>query len=72
MTLKAQTLRNKLASRDILENVRSDGVVTRCEKSTGSFPTFNYNKTVRTYFKPNDGVTHLHRQAPLGQAQREH
>ena len=59
---QAQALRDKPAGGDILENVRTDGVVARYERSTRTFLAFNADKTIRTYFRPNDGEAYFHRQ----------
>lgn len=59
---QAQALRDKPAGGDILEDVRTDGVVTRYERSTRTFLAFNADRTIRTYFRPNDGEAYFHRQ----------
>ncbi len=60
---QARSLRDAKAGGDILEFVRADGVVTRYERSRKAFIAFNKDKTIRTYFKPNDGEAYFHRQA---------
>lgn len=58
----AQTLRDKPAGGDILEYIRPDRVGSRYEKSSNAFIAFNSDKTIRTFFKPNDGAAYFHRQ----------
>jgi pyocin large subunit-like protein len=42
--------------------VRGDGVITRFDKKSGTFLAFNENRTIRTFFKPDDGVRYFERQ----------
>jgi pyocin large subunit-like protein len=58
----AQKLRDAPAGGPILEAVRDDGVISRFDKQSGAFLAFNENKTIRTFFKPNDGVRYFERQ----------
>lgn len=60
---QARVLRDAPAGEDILEFTRVDGVVTRFARSNGAFIAFNRDKTIRTYFRPNDGEAYFHRQA---------
>lgn len=60
---QAQTLRDRPAGKEILEVVRADGVITRFDKAGGAFLAFNADLTIRTYFKPNDGVNYFWRQS---------
>jgi pyocin large subunit-like protein len=60
---QAQTLRDRPAGKDVLEVVRADGVITRFDKTSGAFLAFNSDLTIRTYFKPNDGVNYFWRQS---------
>ncbi|MDX2029330.1 MAG: hypothetical protein SF339_01580 [Blastocatellia bacterium] len=60
---RAQELRDRPVSNDILESVRRDGVVTRFDKAGGAFLAFNADLTIRTYFKPNDGENYFRRQS---------
>jgi len=60
---QAQILRDSAASGDILEAVRTDGVITRFDRKTGAFLAFNPDLTIRTYFKPNDGERYFRRQS---------
>ncbi|MCU0648211.1 MAG: hypothetical protein MUF00_09470 [Gemmatimonadaceae bacterium] len=62
--LQAQTLRDRSVGGDVLEITReSDGVVSRFDKASGAFLAFNRDRTIRTYFKPNDGEAYFRRQA---------
>jgi len=61
--LKAQELRDRPVGGDILEHVRSDGVTTRFDRTSGDFIAFNANGVIRTYFRPNDGEAYFRRQA---------
>lgn len=63
---RAQELRDRSVGGDVLEIVRSDHVITRFERSSGSFIAFNLDGTIRTYFKPNQGETYFRRQAQRG------
>ncbi len=60
----AQQLRDAPVGGDILEIVReADRVVTRFDKSRGHFGAYNRDRTIRTFFVPNDGVNYFRRQA---------
>lgn len=59
----AQELRDAPVGGAVLEAVRDDGVITRFNKSTGAFGAFNRDRTIRTFFIPNDGVRYFRRQA---------
>lgn len=63
---QAQQLRDNQLSADVLEAVRSDGVITRFDKKSGAFLAFNSDLTIRTYFKPNDGEAYFQRQSKRG------
>lgn len=63
---QAQELRDRPLNASVLEVVRSDGVVTRFDKTTGAFLAFNADLTIRTYFKPNDGEAYFRRQSKRG------
>jgi len=60
---RAQTLRDAPVGGDIREVVRSDGVVSRFDRASGAFIAFDANRTIRTFFRPNDGETYFLRQA---------
>ena len=58
----AQILRDTPLIPRIREAVRSDGVITRFDLQLGSFLAFNRDRTIRTFFKPNDGERYFERQ----------
>lgn len=60
---KAQQLRDAPVSKTILEAVRSDKVVTRFDRTQGYFGAYNPDRTIRTFFVPNDGERYFRRQA---------
>lgn len=60
---RAQHLRDAPVGGPILEAVRKDGVVTRFDRDSGAFVAFNRDRTIRTFFKPNDGERYWRRQA---------
>ncbi len=59
---QAQALRDASVGGDILELSRSDGTVSRFDRSTGIFVAFDQDLTIRTCFKPNDGERYFKRQ----------
>jgi hypothetical protein len=60
---RAQELRDRVAGGPVLETVRGDGVVTRFDRDSGDFIAFNPDRTIRTFFRPNDGEAYFRRQA---------
>ena len=60
---RAQRLRDAPLDANILEAVRRDGVTTRFDRSTGAFIAFDRDRTIRTFFRPNDGEAYFRRQA---------
>jgi len=60
---RAQALRDAAVGGPILEVVRKDGVVTRFDRATGAFIAVNPDRTIRTFFRPNDGERYFRRQA---------
>lgn len=48
---------------DVLEIERSDGVISRFDRSTGAFIAFEDDGTIRTFFRPRDGERYFRRQA---------
>jgi pyocin large subunit-like protein len=60
---RAQELRDTPVGGPILESVRRDGVFTRFDKTKGYFGAYNPDRTIRTFFIPNDGERYFHRQA---------
>jgi hypothetical protein len=63
---RAQTLRDRTAGGGVLECVRADGVITRYDRASGAFLAFDANRTIRTFFRPNDGEAYFHRQCRRG------
>ena len=59
----AQELRDAPAGGPILEAVTPDRIVSRFDKRKGYFGAFNPDRTIRTFFIPNDGERYFHRQA---------
>jgi hypothetical protein len=60
----AQSLRDRPAGGDILEIVRpADGVISRFDRSAGTFGAYDRDGTIRTFFRPNDGEAYFTRQA---------
>lgn len=59
----AQALRDEPAGGPILESVRPGGVTTRFDKRHGYFCAYNRDRTIRTFFVPNDGERYFWRQA---------
>jgi pyocin large subunit-like protein len=59
----AQELRDAPAGGPILEVAKPDGVITRFDRRSGAFGAYNRDRTIRTFFKPNDGERYFRRQA---------
>ncbi|HEY7334692.1 MAG TPA: hypothetical protein VH639_07400 [Bryobacteraceae bacterium] len=59
----AQALRDVPAGGPILEVVKPGGVISRFDRRTGYFGAYNPDRTIRTFFIPNDGERYFHRQA---------
>jgi pyocin large subunit-like protein len=59
----AQELRDAPAGGPILEAVKPGGVISRFDRSHGYFGAYNPDRTIRTFFIPNDGERYFHRQA---------
>lgn len=60
---QAKTLRDRPAGGEVLEFVRSDGVITRFDRTTGDFMAFNPDGLIRTFFRPSAGEAYFRRQA---------
>ena len=58
----AQELRDAPVSGSVREARRADGVITRFDTSSGAFVAFHADHTIRTFFKPNDGIRYFERQ----------
>lgn len=59
----AQALRDAPVGGQILEARKAGGVVTKFDKRSGAFGAYNGDRTIRTFFIPNDGERYFHRQA---------
>ena len=60
---RAKALRDAALSATVLELVRDDGVITRFDTQSGAFVAFHEDRTIRTFFRPDDGVAYFRRQA---------
>ncbi len=58
----AQELRDAKVGGTVRETERADGVITRFDTRSGAFLAFHDDKTIRTFFKPNDGLRYFERQ----------
>jgi pyocin large subunit-like protein len=59
----AQELRDAPLGGPILEAVKPGGVISRFDRRKGYFGAYNRDRTIRTFFIPNDGERYFHRQA---------
>jgi pyocin large subunit-like protein len=59
----AQALRDAPVGGPILEAVKRSGIFTRFDRRNGAFGAYNADRTIRTFFMPNDGERYFHRQA---------
>ena len=59
----AQELRDTPAGGPILEARRSNGEFSRFDRRHGYFGAYNPDRTIRTFFIPNDGARYFYRQA---------
>jgi pyocin large subunit-like protein len=59
----AQDLRDAAPGGRILEARRSDGTVSKFDRSHGYFGAYNPDRTIRTFFIPNAGERYFRRQA---------
>ena len=59
----AQELRDAPPGGPILEAVKPGGIISRFDRRSGSFGAYNPDRTIRTFFIPNDGERYFHRQA---------
>src|SRR5215471_12113882 len=60
---RAQALRDTPHGGPILEADKPGGIVTKFDRRTGYFIAYNSDRTIRTFFIPNDGERYFHRQA---------
>jgi pyocin large subunit-like protein len=65
----AQALRDAPLGGPILEARRDDGEFSRFDKNKGYFGAYNPDRTIRTFFIPNDGERYFRRQARRKQAE---
>ncbi len=59
----AQALRDQPSGGQILEATRADGGFSRFDRRHGYFGAYNSDRTIRTFFIPNDGERYFRRQA---------
>jgi pyocin large subunit-like protein len=59
----AQGLRDAPVGVDILEVRRGDGSFSRFNRRKGYFGAYNRDRSIRTFFIPNDGERYFRRQA---------
>ncbi len=59
----AQELRDAPPGGPILEARRPDGEFSRFDRRNGYFGAYNPDRTIRTFFIPNDGERYFRRQA---------
>jgi pyocin large subunit-like protein len=59
----AQELRDAPVGGPILEAIKPGGVISRFDRRTGYFGAYNPDRTIRTFFVPNDGERYFRRQA---------
>jgi len=60
---RAQSLRDTPAGGPVLEADKPGGIVTKFDRRNGYFVAYNSDRTIRTFFIPNDGERYFHRQA---------
>jgi pyocin large subunit-like protein len=59
----AQELRDEPVGGPILEAIKPGGAISRFDRSKGYFGAYNRDRTIRTFFIPNDGERYFLRQA---------
>jgi pyocin large subunit-like protein len=59
----AQELRDAPVGGPILEAIKPGGVISRFDRRTSYFGAYNPDRTIRTFFIPNDGERYFRRQA---------
>ncbi len=60
--LLAQGLRDAPLGGDILQIVKPGGIITRYDRRSHAFGAYNHDRTIRTFFIPNDGERYFRRQ----------
>ena len=58
----AQELRDAPVGGSILEIPKPGGIFTRFDRRSGAFGAYNGDRTIRSFFKPNDGERYFRRQ----------
>ena len=61
----AQSLRDAPLSASVIEATQVGGTLSRFDRDTGAFMAFDTDRTIRTFFKPNDGEAYFRRAAKL-------
>jgi pyocin large subunit-like protein len=59
----AQELRDAPVGGPILEALKPGGIVTKFDRRRGAFGAYNPDRTIRTFFIPNNGERYFRRQA---------
>ena len=59
----AQELRDAPVGGPILEAIKPGGVISRFDRRNSYFGAYNRDRTIRTFFIPNDGERYFVRQA---------
>jgi pyocin large subunit-like protein len=59
----AQDLRDAAVGGPILEAIKPGGVISRFDSRKSYFGAYNPDRTIRTFFIPNDGERYFRRQA---------
>src|SRR5271155_3534486 len=59
----AQELRDAPVGGPVLEALKPGGIVTKFDRRRGAFGAYNPDRTIRTFFIPNDGERYFQRQA---------
>src|ERR1700689_4131282 len=59
----AQELGDAPVGGPILQAIKPGGVISRFDSRKGYFGAYNPDRTIRTFFIPNDGERYFHRQA---------
>ncbi len=60
---RAQALRDAPVGGTVLEATRPEGGFSRFDRAHGYFGAYNADRTIRTFFIPNDGERYFRRQA---------
>jgi len=60
---RAQALRDAPVGGSILQANKPGGVFTKFDRKSNAFGAYNSDRTIRTFFIPNDGERYFYRQA---------